>query len=131
MNSYYAGALGIAAALAATLVETDSAQADTTVPEAQTRRVKKDDPLDPAPRAGEHELKTAAMTKLCDTKCQLMTFTEETIPDLGASRVLYTLLYPGKIGLDIPKPDGTVAVTITVMPTKVTRGKGLVAMGTF
>jgi len=71
------------------------------------------------------------MIKQCDVKCQVLSFTEETIPDLGASSVLYTILYPGKVGLSIPKPDGTVAVTITVMPTKVARGKGLVAMGTF
>jgi hypothetical protein len=89
------------------------------------------DPLDAEPRAGEHELRTAAMTKLCDLRCQVLTFTEDTVPGLGASQLLYTVLYPGKLGLSIPKPDGTRAVTITVMPTQIARGKGLIAKGTF
>ena len=52
-------------------------------------------------------------------------------PGVGAAQFLYTVLYPGKVGSSIEKPDGTAAVTFTVMPTKVTSGKGVVAMGTF
>jgi hypothetical protein len=137
MNLSFAGTLGIAAALAATLAQSNAASADPSAPEPVTREpVAREagpamDPLDAQPRAGEHELRTAAMTKLCDLKCQVLTFTEDTVPGLGASQLLYTVLYPGKLGLSIPKSDGTRAVTITVMPTQIARGKGLIAKGTF
>jgi len=128
------GTLTIAAAIAGTLANAHTASAEpvATKPQGEEPRgAKTADPLDPEPRMGEHELKTGAMTKLCDIRCQVLHLTEETIPGLGASEVLYTVLYPGKVGLSIPKADGTVAVTFTVMPTQLARGKGLVAMGTF
>jgi hypothetical protein len=137
MNPSLTGTLGIAAALVGTLAQSNTALADTSPGEPVTRDVlatidaPEADPLDAKPRAGEHELKTAAMTKVCDLRCQVLTFTEDTVPGLGASQVLYTVLYPGKLGLSIPKRDGTTAVTFTVMPTQVARGKGLVAKGTF
>jgi hypothetical protein len=136
MNPSSAGTLGIAA-LVGILAQSNTASADTGAPEPTTPKARAAidargaDPLDADPRAGEHELRTAAMTKVCDLRCQVVTFTEDTIPGLGASQVLYTVLYPGKLGLSIPKRDGTTAVTFTVMPTQVARGKGLVAKGTF
>jgi hypothetical protein len=128
-----AASISIATAVAVTLSHATTANAETSAPDASPPVAVEAtaDPLDPAPRAGEHELRTAEMTKICDARCQVLTFTEQTIPGLGASQILYTILYPGKAGLSITKPDGTVAVTFTVMPTKVARGKGLVAMGTF
>jgi hypothetical protein len=131
VSSFQTASITMAAAVAATLAHASVAVADASSPDASTPTVDTADPLDPAPRSGEHELKTAAMTKICDLKCQVLTFTEDTVPGLGATQVLYTILYPGKAGLSIPKADGTALVTITVMPTKVARGKGLVAMGTF
>lgn len=132
MNVSFAGTLGIAAALAGSLAQTSAALADSAVSEPLTREAPAEvDPLDAEPRAGEHELETAAMTKMCDLRCQVLTFTEEAVPGLGASQVLYTILYPGKAGLTIAKRDGTMAVTFTVMPTKIARGRGLVATGTF
>jgi hypothetical protein len=132
MNSSYTGTLGIAAALVGTLLQSNTALAETTAPEPVTREAEVTaSPLDPAPRAGEQELRTAAMKKVCDLRCQVLTFTEDTVPGLGASQLLYTVLYPGKLGLSIPKSDGTTAVTFTVIPTQIARGKGLVAKGTF
>ena len=136
MNPSYAGTLGIAA-LVGTLAQSNIASADTSAPEPATPKARAAidapaaDPLDAEPRAGEHELRTAAMTQVCDLRCQVLTFTEDTIPGLGASQVLNTVLYPGKFGLSIPKRDGTTAVTFTVMPAQIARGKGLVAKGTF
>lgn len=130
MNPSFAGTLGIAAALVGTLAQSNAAFADTpappepVVPEAV-------DPLDPEPRAGEHELETAAMTKMCDLKCQVLAFADDTAPGLGASQLLYTILYPRKSGLSIPRRDGTTAVTFTILPTQIARGKGLIATGTF
>ena len=49
------------------------------------------------------------MLKLCDVRCQVLNFTEATIPDVGASQLVFTVLYPGKAGLSIPRADGTVA----------------------
>ncbi len=132
MNSSYAGTLGIAAALVGTLAIPNAASADSSTSEPEAREARATvDPLDVEPRPGEHELRTAAMTKVCDLRCQVLTFTEDTIPGLGASQLLYTVLYPGKVGLSIPKRNGTTAVTITVIPTQIARGKGLVAKGTF
>jgi len=132
MNSSSAGTLSIAAVVLGTLMQTQAASADSSAPETVTREAPAVvDPLDPEPRAGEHELRTAGRTKLCDLKCQVLTLTEDTIPGLGASQMLYTILYPGKAGLTIPKRDGTTAVTFTVMPTQILRGKGVVATGTF
>jgi hypothetical protein len=132
MNSSYAGTLGIAAALVGTLAIPNTASADASTPEPETREVPATaDPLDVEPRPGEHELRTAAMTKVCDLRCQVLAFTEDTIPGLGASQLLYTVLYPGKVGLSIPRRNGTTAVTFTVIPTQIARGKGIVAKGTF
>jgi hypothetical protein len=132
MNSSYAGSLGIAAALLGALAIPNTASADSSTLEPETREARATvDPLDVEPRPGEHELRTAAMTKVCDLRCQVLTFTEDTIPGLGASQLLYTVLYPGKVGLSIPTRDGTTAVTFTVIPTQIARGKGLVAKGTF
>lgn len=132
MNSSYAGTLGIAAALVGALTQSETALAEPSPPEPVTQgATDQADPLDADARAGEHELQTAAMTKLCDLRCQVLNFTEDTIPGLGASQLLYTVLYPGKAGLSIPKRDGTTAVKFTVMPTKLASGKGLVATGTF
>lgn len=132
MTSPYAGTLGVAAALLGSLAEPSMAAADTSAPEPVVQGTRAPvDPLDPQPRTGEHELATAAMLKVCDLRCQAVTFAEDTVPGLGASQVLYTILYPGKLGLSIPKRDGTTAVTFTIMPTKLARGKGIVATGTF
>jgi hypothetical protein len=132
MSSSHAASMTVAAAVVVALACPNIAAADTSAPEAPNAPVESSaDPLDPAPRLGEHELQTAAMTKICDVKCQVLTFTEDTIPGLGASQILYSVLYPGKAGLSIQKADGTVAVKFTVMPTKLARGKALVAMGTF
>lgn len=142
MNPSYAGPLGIAAAVIGTLTHSPTALADTPSPaeppqtvEAATSTVApvdpEPDPLDAEPRHGERELETGEMLKLCDVRCQVLNFTEESIPDVGASQLLFTVLYPGKAGLSIPKAGGTVAVTFTVMPTQIARGKGVVAMGEF
>jgi hypothetical protein len=134
MNSSFVGTLSIAAALVGTLAQPDTASADpsSSTPEPVAREAQAAvDPLDVEPRAGEHELRTGAMTKVCDLRCQVLAFTEDTIPGLGASQLLYTVLYPGKVGLSIPKGNGTTAVTFTVIPTQIARGKGLVAKGTF
>lgn len=132
MNPTFAGTLGIAAAVVGTLAGANTAAADMPVPEAPQREViAASDPLDPEPRAGEHELETGAMTKMCDLKCQVLAFTDDTAPGLGATQLLYTIFYPHKAGLSIPKRDGTTAVTFTVLPTQIARGKGLVASGTF
>jgi hypothetical protein len=132
MSSYHAASMTLAAAVAVGLAHSNTAAADSSAAEAPKAPIESSaDPLDPAPRLGEHELKTAAMTRICDVKCQVLTFTENTIPGLGASQILYTILYPGKAGLSIQKADGTVAVKFTVMPAKLARGEALVAMGTF
>jgi hypothetical protein len=38
---------------------------------------------------------------------------------------------PGDLGLSIPRHDGTAAVTFSVRPTNITRGRGIVATGRF
>src|SRR6187401_1752179 len=139
MNPLYAGPIGIAAAVVGTLAHLPPALADTPPLAEPPQKVEAAstvatldqelDPLDADPRHGEHELETGEMLKLCDVRCQVLNFTEATIPDVGASQLVFTVLYPGKAGLSIPRADGTVAVTFSVMPTQIARGKGLVAMG--
>jgi hypothetical protein len=118
------------------VVAPDAAASEAMVAEAMVAEVGAQDanvvdPLDPELRPGEHELETGAMTKMCDLKCQALVFTEDTVPGLGASQVLYTILYPRKSGLSIPNRDGTTAVMFTILPTQIARGKGLIATGTF
>jgi len=158
MNPSFVGTLGLAATLVGTLAQAGTASAELPIPEAPDPEVPalvpealaptaavpeavvsevlgRDagavDPLDPELRPGEHELETGAMTKMCDLKCQALVFTEDTAPGLGASQVLYTIFYPRKSGLSIPNRDGTTAVTFTILPTQIARGKGLIATGTF
>ena len=89
------------------------------------------DPLAPELVEAAARLEASDPAKICDDKCQVLALTEAVLPGTGASDVLGVLLEPQQHGLSISKSDGTPALTITVEPTKITRGKAVVATAKF
>jgi hypothetical protein len=60
-----------------------------------------------------------------------LALTEKALPGFGAAQIIGVLLYPEERGVSINSSDGTPALTFTVMPTKIARGQGLVAIHRF
>jgi hypothetical protein len=132
MNPIIAAPLGIAAALAGTLADAPALpQEEAAQPRTAAAAELPSDLL--APRveeaAAQHEATDAVNS--CDDKCKLVALTEATLPGTGASQLAAVLLQPEEHGLKISNGDGTPALTIKVMPTKITHGQGLVATAKF
>jgi hypothetical protein len=137
MNALYAGSLGIAAALLGSLAAPTTALAtEHTIPEplaqpaAEASAGLSADRVDSELSSSSSELDDSA-PKACDGKCKVMALTEQALPGFGAAQIIGVLLYPEERGVSIKTSDGTPALTFTVMPTKITRGQGLVAIGRF
>jgi hypothetical protein len=136
MNALYAGSLGIAAALLGSLAAPTTALAtEPNDPEplaqpGQSTAEASADLVDSELSPSSPELDDAA-PKACDGKCKVLALTEKALPGFGAAQIIGVLLYPEERGVSIKSSDGTPALTFTVMPTKIARGQGLVAIGRF
>ena len=132
MNALYAAPLGIAAALAGTLAGA-TAQAAEPTPEPVTRPLQEPVPDLLAPKLAEAAARLEAYDPApgCDDKCKAVVLTEATFPGTGAADILSVVIQPEQHALSIPKSDGTPALTFMAMPTRVTRGEGLVATAKF
>jgi hypothetical protein len=137
MHALYAGSLGLAAALVGSLAAPPTAQAtEPTSPEplaqpateALAAAVNAD--LVDSELPSNAELDDAA-PPACDGKCKVLALTEKALPGFGAAQIIGVLLYPEERGVSINSSDGTPALTFTVMPTKIGRGQGLVAIHRF
>jgi hypothetical protein len=143
MNAIFAAPLGIAAALAGSLADATAQAAPAPEPDPMTRSA-----LEPAPQVlapdapvpdllapellqAAARLEASDPAKICDDKCQVVQLAEATLPGTGAADILSVVLEPEEHGLSIPNSDGTPALTIRVMPTKIARGEGLVATAKF
>jgi hypothetical protein len=122
MRAFNVGSLCVAVAVALPLLCSTAVRADY----APSRPwLNKADPVEPRPlvplprlatsEAQSYEAKAERWQLPCDMKCTL----------------LGVLSNPGDLGLSIPRQDGTAAVTFSVRPTNITRGRGLVATGHF
>jgi hypothetical protein len=121
MRAFNLGSLCVAVAVALPLLCSTAVWAD----DARRRPwLNKADPLEPGPLVplprtqssdAQSEAKAARWQLPCDMKCVL----------------LGVLSNPGDLGLSIPRHDGTAAVTFSVRPTNITRGRGIVAEGRF
>lgn len=142
MNSLYAAPLGLAAALVGTLTGAAAQAADEPSKDPVASPAAPLTPSSlaaaPAPDLLAPDLSEAAArleasdpAKACDDKCKVLQIAEATLPNTGAADLLSVVLQPEQHSLSIPKRDGTPALTITVVPTKLTRGEGLVAMARF
>jgi hypothetical protein len=143
MNALYAAPLGIVAATAITLADATAQAADEAAPQLVAPPAGELAPIPfasklPAPDLLAPEFAEAAArleasdpAKLCDDKCKVLELTATTLPNTGAADLLSVVLQPEQHSFSIPKSDGTPVVTFTVLATKVTRGEGLVATGTF
>ena len=73
----------------------------------------------------------------CDGECEgetvnkVLLVTDGVFQGIGALQILGSFVFPETRAVTIAHADGTPAVSFTVMPTKITRGSGLVAMGKF
>jgi hypothetical protein len=143
MNALYAASLGIAAALAGTLDEAAAQAAPAPAPEPLAHSAAEavavpvvptlpaPDLLAPEWAEAAARLEASDPAKICDDKCQAVALTEATLPNTGAADILSVVLEPQEHGLSIPNSDGTPALTIRVIPTKIARGEGLVATAKF
>jgi hypothetical protein len=142
MNPLYAAPLGIAAAIVGTLTDTTAQAADEPSKDPVAPPAAQLAPSSlaaaPAPDLLAPELSEAAArleasdpAKACDDKCKVLQITEATLPNTGAADLLSVVLQPEQHSLSIPESDLTPALTITVVPTKITRGEGLVATAKF
>lgn len=140
MNSVLIAApLGIAAALAHTAADASAQPKEALEPEPRepptADLLPLDSPapdlLDPEPPQTAAEREASDPTKLCDDKCKVVVLTETILPNTGVADLVSIALQPEEHGLDIPKSDGTPAVTLTINPIKITRGEGLVATARF
>jgi hypothetical protein len=134
MNPLHAGSLGVTAALVGALADPATALAtDRAAREPLTQPTTEGSApiLDALPSHAAPQPDSAPAEEDCDGKCKVLALTSDVLPGLGASQLLGVLLYPEESGVSISKSDGTPAVTFTIMPGKITRGKGLVAIGRF
>jgi hypothetical protein len=73
----------------------------------------------------------------CDGQCkhetvnQTLLVADGIFQGLGALQVLGSFVLPERRALTIARSDGAPTLSFTIMPTKITRGSGLVAMGKF
>jgi hypothetical protein len=73
----------------------------------------------------------------CDGECKHETMNRRLLvadgvfQGIGALQVLGSFMLPERQVLTIASGDGAPALSFTIMPTKITRGRGLVAMGKF
>jgi hypothetical protein len=137
MNALYAGSLGIAAAVLGSLVDPATALAtEPSAPEplaqpAAEASVDLSTDLVDSELSGTGSEHDDAAAKACDGKCKVLALTEKALPGFGAAQIIGVLLYPEERGVSIKSSDGTPALTFTVMPTKISRGQGLVAIHRF
>lgn len=148
MNALYAAPLGIAAALVGSLADATAQAAERRVPEPMTQPstelvpdlptadlpaadLSAPDLLAPEWAEAAARLEASDPAKICDDKCKAVVLTEATLPHTGAADILSVVLEPEEHGLSIPNSDGTPALTIRVMPSKIARGEGLVATAKF
>jgi len=134
MNALYAGSLGIAVAVAGSLADpsiTLAAEPGGPEPTAQPAANVSDELVRSAPEPARSLSGADAMDGPCHAKCKVLAFTEKALPGFGASQILGVLLYPEERGVSIENGNGTPALTFTVMPTHITRGRGLVAIARF
>jgi hypothetical protein len=139
MNALLAAPLGVAAALVSTAADA-SVQANEVpppeplVPPAAELAADLLSSQPPAPDVLGAELpaasapaKAAAPAQICDEKCKFVELTKSVLPNTGVADLVSVALEPDKHALTIPSDDGTPAATIKIDPTKIARGKGLVA----
>jgi hypothetical protein len=133
MNPILAAPLGVAAALAGALADAPAVAAEEIAPHPQipTAAELPRDLLAPRPEEAAAQQKADDPAKSCDDKCKIVALTEATLPGTGASQLAGVLLQPEEHGLNISDGDGAPALTIKVMPTKITHGQGLVATAKF
>ena len=62
---------------------------------------------------------------------KLLLFTDGLLEDIGDVPVLGAFILPVTEGVTIPTFEGLTSLTLAVKPTKITRGSGVVAIGTF
>lgn len=141
MKAIIAAPLGVAAALV-------SAAADANV---QTQDVPEPEPLVPPAAELARDLPAPAPApadllepepagagradpdpiQLCDEKCKFVELTKAVLPNTPVPDLVSVALEPEKHAINIPAQDGTPALTIKLDPTKIARGKGLVATAKF
>ena len=116
MRAFNAGSFCIAVALALPLLRSTPVRADDTRSPALTSKGDSRElgPLFRLPPLQAAEPKADVAESPCDVKCSL-----------GA------LFDPIDLDVSIPKHDGSVAITFSLRPTSITRGKGIVATGRF
>lgn len=132
MNPILAAPLGVAAALAGALADAPAVAAEETAPPPPTPAVELPrDLLAPRPEEAAAQLQATDPTKSCDDKCKIVALTEATLPGTGASQLAGVLLQPEEHALNLSNSEGVPTVTIQVMPTKITRGQGLIATAKF
>ncbi len=74
---------------------------------------------------------TPRPAKLKGNGNKLLLFTDGLLEDMGDLPVLGAFLLPVTEGVTIPTFEGLTSLTFAVKPTKITRGSGVVAIGTF
>jgi len=70
-------------------------------------------------------------TKPCDAANKGPLIAEQLLTQLGADPLLGTVMAPVTRGVPISTGDGSPALKLAVIPTQITRGSGLVAIGHF
>ena len=74
---------------------------------------------------------TPQPAKLKSTGNKLLMFTDGLLEDMGDVPVLGAFILPVTEGVTVPTFEGLTSLTFAVKPTKITRGSGVVAIGTF
>lgn len=131
MNPIIAAPLGIAAALAGTPADVPAAEAVAPHPPTPLAAEPPRDLLATKVEEAAAQQEATNPAKTCDDKCKLVKLAEATLPGSGVSQLAGVLLQPEEHGLNISNGDGAPALTIQVMPTKITHGQGLVATAKF
>ena len=70
-------------------------------------------------------------SKPCDATNKGPLIAEQLLTELGSDPLLGTVMAPVTRGVPISTGDGTPALKLAVIPTQITRGSGLVAIGHF
>lgn len=142
MSAFIAAPLGVAAALVSAAadanVRSKVPEPEPLVPPAVELARELPLPEQPAPDLLEPEPSEAAArveapdpAQLCDEKCKFVELTKAVLPNTPVPDLVSVALEPDKHALSIPAEDGTPALTIKLDPTKLARGKGLVATAKF
>lgn len=144
MNALLAAPLGVAAALVSNAADAmvqpqDVPEAEPLVPPAVELAAElaaepaapRPLPLVPPESSEAATSAEADPAPLCDEKCKFVELTKAILPNTPVPDLVSVALQPDKLALTIPDDEGDPALTIKLDPTKIARGKAVVATAKF